>query len=89
MSWEGLYVALSRVKFRDDIRLFLRNRSTMGYIKSLRKNDYIKSFLKGYRPSSNVDHLLGRHVENTVPIDGSQSIMSWDPDLASSYAGFM
>lgn len=91
MSWEGLYVALSRVKFRDDIRLLLRNgdRSTMGYIKGLRKNDYIKSFFKGYRPASNADHLLGRHVEDKGYMDGSQSIMSWDPDLASSYAGFM
>ena len=91
MSWEGLYVALSRVKFKDDIRLLLRNgdRSTMEYIKELRKNDYIKSFFKGYGRATNADHLLGHAEEGSDQMNTSQTILSWDPDLASRYAGFM
>ena len=51
MTWEGLYVALSRVRFSDDIRLLVRrgDRTTMNYITQLKKNQSIKSFFKGYR----------------------------------------
>ena len=39
VRWEGLYVALSRVRKKDDIRLLLRfnDRSTMDYIINLEK----------------------------------------------------
>jgi len=43
MTWEGLYVALSRVKYRDHIRLAIKrnDRSTMQYISNLEKDKYI------------------------------------------------
>ena len=43
-------MALSRVKFRDDIRLLLkgRDRSTMDYIENLAKNARAQSFFDGY-----------------------------------------
>ena len=50
MTWEHLYVALSRVRQKNDIRLLLRlgDRSTMKYITNLHKNKKIDSFFKGY-----------------------------------------
>ena len=50
ISWEGLYVALSRVKFRDDIRLLLKDgdRSTMDYIENLTKNAHVQIFFDDY-----------------------------------------
>jgi hypothetical protein len=52
ISWEGLYVALSRVKLRDDVRLLLRNGdlSTMKYISDLKKNPLVKAFLRVMSP---------------------------------------
>ena len=43
MKWEGLYVALSQVRFRNDVRLLLKcgDRSTMDYIIHLNKNAFI------------------------------------------------
>ena len=43
-------MALSRVKFKDDIRLLLKfgDRSTMDYIKNLTKNARVQSFFDGY-----------------------------------------
>mgnify|MGYP000914187534 CR=1 FL=1 len=82
ITWEGLYVALSRVKLRDDVRLLLRNgdRSTMKYISKLEKNSSVKAYFKGYVPktchqNSNVFH------PNQVP-------MSWNASLALEAAGF-
>ena len=50
ISWEGWYVALSRVKFIGDIRLLLKggDRFTMDYIENLAKNAHIQSFFDGY-----------------------------------------
>ena len=50
MTWEHLYVALSRIRKKDDIRLLLKlgNRSTMNYISKLNKNKAIDEFFKGY-----------------------------------------
>ena len=43
-------MALSRVKFRGDIRLLLKggDRSTMDYIENLAKNARVQSFFDGY-----------------------------------------
>ena len=51
LIWEGLYVALSRVRHEDDIRLLLRfdDLSTMNYISNLEKNHFIKCFFDGYK----------------------------------------
>ena len=50
ISWEGLYVALSRVKFKGDIRLLLKggDRSTMDYIGNLAKNARVQTFFDDY-----------------------------------------
>ena len=50
MSWEGLYVSLSRVREQNHLRLLLRNddRNTLNYISSLKKDKYAKWFFKGY-----------------------------------------
>ena len=87
MTWEGLYVALSRVKFRDDIRLLLKSgdRSTMNYIKGLKKNAYIKSFFKGYRQTP----LPPSYRTKQNYFTGHEQIMTWDPALAAADAGFI
>ena len=43
-------MALSKVKFRDDICLLLKggDRSTMDYIEILTKNAHVQSFFGGY-----------------------------------------
>ena len=54
MTWEHLYVALSRIRKKDDMRLLLRlgDRSSMKYISSLHKNKTIECFFKGYSLSN-------------------------------------
>ena len=81
MKWEGLYVALSRVKFSDDIRLLLRlgDRSTMTYISKLKKNAHIKSFFKGYTS------LPGTNKEDDT---AQPQMMIWDRDLSCKDAGY-
>jgi len=76
MSWEGLYVALSRVKYRDHIRLAV-DRSTlegekkaMEYMAKLQKNKYTDSFFCGFEQS----------------VDGRARI--WKRNLALKAAGF-
>ena len=83
IKWEGLYVALSRVKFKDDIRLLLRNedRSTMAYIKDLAKNKLVKSFFKGYVP---IEAQVQEHDEHQCI-----GLMRWDSIQASKDAGFL
>ncbi|KAL7526878.1 hypothetical protein ACHAXR_001689 [Thalassiosira sp. AJA248-18] len=77
IKWEGLYVALSRVKLRDHIRLLLRggDRSTMDYISQLKKNNYTHCFFQGYK------------AENGN--SGQYQPMYWDPLQASDAAGFL
>ena len=79
IKWEGLYVALSRVKFRDDVRLLLRNgdRSTMACIEDLEKNPMVKSFFRGYIPYTS--ELYGN----------SPGLLKWDSMKAARAAGFM
>ena len=50
ISWEGLYVVLSRVSFKGDIHLLLKggDRSTMDYIENLAENACVQTFLDGY-----------------------------------------
>ena len=84
IRWEGLYVALSRVKFKDDIRLLLRNgdRSTMAYIEELEKNKLVKSFFKGYVSYTRE----GNGIQNNNEQPG---LMKWDGEQASMDAGFL
>ena len=83
MKWEGLYVALSRVRLKDDVRLLLRNgdRSSMNYIRELNKNNTIKSFFQGY---VSVD---GSADASRVDIERS-TLMKWDPQKACEAAGY-
>ena len=76
MSWEGLYVALSRVKYRDHIRLAInrdtleKEKKAMEYMVDLKKNKYTDSFFCGFEQS----------------VDGRARI--WKRDLAWKAAGF-
>ena len=56
MTWEGLYVALSRVKYSDHIRLAIKrnDRSTLRYISNLEKNKYTDWFFRGYGRADDV-----------------------------------
>ena len=84
MKWEGLYVALSRVRFRDDVRLLLKrgDRSTMDYIVHLNKNALIKNFFNGYLPCLHPVQRLGGNIDQLLPL-------IWDRDLAARDAGFV
>lgn len=72
MTWEGLYVALSRVKYSDHIRLAIKNddRSTLSYIENLSKNKYTDWFFRGFE-----------HVS-------SMKEMNWNRSKAREAAGF-
>ena len=84
-TWEGLYVALSRVRLRDHIRLLLRQgrRSTMNYIRQLKKNNYTKCFFQGYEC---VNSLHPAFVPN---FEQRQQPMVWNSQQASLKAGFL
>jgi len=80
MTWEGLYVALSRVKYRDHVRLALKGGEKMSmdervislkYMGDLRKNKYTDFFFRGFRECPN-----------------GGDIMFWDRNLACEKAGF-
>ena len=73
MTWEGLFVSLSRVRSGDHMRLFIKRGdwSTVRYVSELRQNKYTGMFFNGY-----TDHPDG---------DGS---MIWDFSLAKKNAGF-
>ena len=87
MTWEGLYVALSRVKLRDHIRLLLRNgdRTTMDYIGNLKKNEYTKCYFEGYTQCMG-DHGVSAHPTSATQ---GQHLMRWNSRLASTKAGFI
>jgi hypothetical protein len=53
MKWEGLYVALSRVKRRDHIRLLVKRGDwrTVSYVSQLEKCEYTDCFFRGYENS--------------------------------------
>ena len=74
MSWEGLYVALSRVKYRDHIRLAIKRndhgRHSLQYMENLRKNKYTASFFSGFKPI------------------GASQVMTWNRKAAWKAAGF-
>ena len=88
LKWEGLYVALSRVRKKDDIRLLLRfnDRSTMNYIINLEKNKFIKCFFDGYK----TDHAILQRVNSSINCDEYQcQPMKWSGKKASISAGFI
>ena len=89
ISWEGLYVALSRVKLRDDVRLLLRNGdlSTMKYISDLKKKPLVKAFFKGYVPKTPQDQ-EGEGSNRQGSTENVQVQMKWDASLASKAASF-
>ena len=72
MTWEGLYVALSRVRMGDHMRLLIKRGdwNTVAYVDKLRKNKYTDWFFRGYEA----------HPAN----DGT---MRWNCDLAKKAAG--
>lgn len=74
MTWEGLFVALSRVEMKDHIRLAIKNniRHNLKYIADLTKNKYTDSFFCGFK-----------HLEQN-----SQDPMVWDRKTAWEAAGF-
>ena len=80
IKWEGLYVALSRVKFSEDIRLLVRlgDRSTMRYIANLKKNANVKSYFKGYRADPQMNSIVG-----------DTQVMVWNREDAAKDAGYL
>ena len=76
MTWEGLYVALSRVRYRDHIRLIVKRDdwSTVKYVKKLRKCKYTDAFFSGYKQQSGGsmrwDYTLAK--EKAVAVGGSK-----------------
>ena len=82
----GPYVALSRVRLKEDIRLLLlwgSDRSKMPYIAHLEKNSFIKSYFRGYRF---LDVYKGKGKEN----EGQVMLpMRWDDRKAAIDAGFI
>ena len=88
LKWEGLYVALSRVRKKDDIRLLLRfnDRSTMNYIINLEKNHFVKCFFDGYKP----DRTILQRVDSSLNCDKYEcKPMKWSGKKASIAAGFI
>ncbi|KAL7552147.1 hypothetical protein ACHAWF_015363 [Thalassiosira exigua] len=86
LTWEGLYVALSRVRHKDDIRLLLRfdDRSTMEYIANLKKNKFVKSYFDGYRAERiTLEGLRGINDDNGIMPE------RWSGKMASISAGFL
>ena len=63
---EGLYVSLSRVKFKNDIRLLLKDgdRSTMNYISDLTKNESVQAFFDGYKRDKPMNWNKNRAAKN-------------------------
>ena len=80
MSWEGLYVALSRVKYREHIRMAIRKddpeRYSLEYMVRLRKNKYTDSFFQGYKPI---------HADG---MENKSQLMVWNRSKAWEAAGF-
>jgi len=82
MSWEGLYVALSRVKYRDHIRLAVnrdtleKEKEAMEYMVELKKNKYTDSFFRGFK---------------SIGADGVETqsqVMTWNREAAWTAAGY-
>jgi len=72
MTWEGLFVSLSRVRSGDHMRLLVKRGewNTVRYVLELRRNKYTNCFFGGYK----------NHPDG----DGS---MIWDFSLAKKNAG--
>jgi len=95
MTWESLYVALSRVRRKDHIRLLLKHgdRSTMNYIGDMKKHPLVKSFFKGYVPDDsntngeNVSQIVENPLEQNLHAQ-SATLMKWDRHKACEAAGF-
>ena len=73
-NWEQIYVLLSRITGRSDLRLLLKmgNRSTLDYISELEKDPYTVHYFKGFGDSSN----------NSTPL-------RWNKAIAARAAGFV
>ena len=51
LSWEALYVALSRVRRKDDIRILLgkgQDRGALGYVSQLKKDRNVDYYFRGF-----------------------------------------
>ena len=52
LTWEALYVALSRVRRRDDIRILLmrgKDRKDLDYVSDLKKDKNVRYYFGGFR----------------------------------------
>lgn len=52
LTWESLYVAMSRVRRRDDIRILLKDgetRENLAYVSDLEKDHYVGYYFSGFR----------------------------------------
>jgi len=76
LKWEALYVGLSRVRHRDDIRILVRSmdRSTLDYISDLKKDKHVKDFFNGFPHP---------------PIGRQSGPVFWDRNLAAKSAGYV
>ena len=72
MTWEGLYVSLSRVRLGDHMRLLIKRGdwATVKYVEELKRNEYTDWFFRGY--------------EDHPDKDGT---MRWNCELAKKAAG--
>ena len=70
--WEQLYVVLSRITKRNDLRLLLQmgNRNMIWYISDLEKDLYTTYYFAGF------------------PRESSNQVVHWDATLAAKAAGF-
>ena len=73
LRWEQLYVILSRIPHRNEMRLLLQmgNRNTLQYISELEKDPYTTYYFAGF------------------PRESNSELVYWDPTLAARAAGFL
>ena len=73
ICWEQLYVVLSRIPKRDNLRLLLQmgNRNTLRYISDLEKALYRAYYFAGF------------------PRESNNEVVHWDATLAAKAAGFV
>ena len=74
MTWEGLYVALSRVRMGDHIRLLINIKrgdwSTVHYVSKLRKNVYTNWYFNGYEDHPDADGTMRWNCELAIKAAG-------------------
>ena len=71
-TWEGLYVALSRIQYKDHLRLLINKNdwNTVQDVRRLKKCRYTDWYFKGYRD------------------DTGEGLNVWDEEMSKTVAGF-